>query len=1040
MPQSVQSFWVRVTRPQDLLEIIFEFRNVGLDMPKGNKPGRIASVGGSRLVVYFTSQHVAEQAIFETLGGFQPTEDEKKANPEYKKKYSPDPKAPINPGEIGAIFSGPSRLVFDIPRGEEIPYTLSGLLEALKRLPLVVSPLMTYQPPGCNPLYLFNPTLRPREPRIIKPGDDITAIEIPYRLIMSPDDTASWEHASGLVTVDGRTELWHTKLRPADDGQLPDMRAIWTPDFQAGKHVAHENKPFRMSLDAHDRNELVHLTSNWYLTQGNYGYHPEPVDTDQLMLSTLGGWLKVYGAWPVRKKIRFPAGDQGQEKGIMTVEEWRHEATMSRDQYVRVVYAGYLYPFGHEASLVKITERKFYYREDPPGYVAYLFQRMFIIVRQRVRRYTHRESPFRRIVVKTRRTPNLDPPADSQIFEPKPGSVWPKGSGQEAFWPMVTEPGGPVPFPFKMSAEDWEGRTLEFTSPAVFVTIDTDDSQAKRNLVYDAYNFTDLKTVDRRRRPFDGQMVAYAPPSKPKNGDTSLSTRTLTFGALKQESAMPHFLPGMTAAEVEVPAVARLLGNSKPVEITFEETYTTASKAKPELSTIGNKGEVFARLRGAPADLKFQVDKGGGLAAPDIKISGLSRSLGPVDITEYNWASSGETEVKRSLINGAFHAGMIFPDVKLLGGIPLKSIISNRVNFGHASQVDGQIPGLNSVVVSENGVDIARTTYRYELGLSGLQQTDLFVPEEKTRFSIVSEVDTPLNGDPGTFDLKGELTNFSVILVPEEKKRFVEIMFERLSFNAVKDKKPDVSVDLKGVKFLGPLEFINTLSDVIPLDGFSDPPNLAVTPSGVELGYSLGLPAVGVGIFSLQNVSLSAGAFLPLITDKELNFRFAFCERHQPFLLTVSLFGGGGFFGLDLGIGTVKMIEAALEFGAAAAVNLGVAAGTLSFMGGVYYQKAGDSFELTGYLRATGALSVLGLITVTVEFYLGLSYSSKSNPEHKGAVWGRAELTVKIEIAFFSKSVGIPMEREFAGADPVFYELVTPSDWQLYCEAFADYQ
>ena len=27
-----------------------------------------------------------------------------------------------------------------------------------------------------------------------------------------------------------------------------------------------------------------------------------------------------------------------------------------------------------------------------------------------------------------------------------------------------------------------------------------------------------------------------------------------------------------------------------------------------------------------------------------------------------------------------------------------------------------------------------------------------------------------------------------------------------------------------------------------------------------------------------------------------LNFRFAFCERHQPFTLTVSLFGGGGFF------------------------------------------------------------------------------------------------------------------------------------------------
>ena len=60
----------------------------------------------------------------------------------------------------------------------------------------------------------------------------------------------------------------------------------------------------------------------------------------------------------------------------------------------------------------------------------------------------------------------------------------------------------------------------------------------------------------------------------------------------------------------------------------------------------------------------------------------------------------------------------------------------------------------------------------------------------------------------------------------------------------------DVSVDFNGVEFLGPLAFINTLSDVIPLDGFSDPPNLSITPSGIEVGYSLGLPVVGVGLFS----------------------------------------------------------------------------------------------------------------------------------------------------------------------------------------------
>ena len=34
-------------------------------------------------------------------------------------------------------------------------------------------------------------------------------------------------------------------------------------------------------------------------------------------------------------------------------------ATLGRDHYVRVMYAGYLWPFGHAASLIKVTERKF---------------------------------------------------------------------------------------------------------------------------------------------------------------------------------------------------------------------------------------------------------------------------------------------------------------------------------------------------------------------------------------------------------------------------------------------------------------------------------------------------------------------------------------------------------------------------------------------------------------------------------------------------------------------------------------------------------
>ena len=65
-------------------------------------------------------------------------------------------------------------------------------------------------------------------------------------------------------------------------------------------------------------------------------------------------------------------------------------ATLGRDHYVKVVYAGYLLPFGHHASFIKVSERKFE-PSDPSQpttkRVAALRQRFFIVVREHVKTY-----------------------------------------------------------------------------------------------------------------------------------------------------------------------------------------------------------------------------------------------------------------------------------------------------------------------------------------------------------------------------------------------------------------------------------------------------------------------------------------------------------------------------------------------------------------------------------------------------------------------------------------------------------------------------
>jgi hypothetical protein len=1004
-----QNFVVKVVRPQDLLELIFEFVQVDFVQPAGGQPGIVKGLQQSFLAVYFHPQHMAEEAVYENAGTFSLPPQQ---------SWDPQPAgspAPPPPGSMQARLSGPSRLVFTIPNGAVIPYTLEGLLEAMQALPPNLSPLVKWRPPGCLQAFFIYPWGAPKPPVIGFPSQRITAIEAPYRLILSPDEQGRWKHSNTPVTHLNRTELWHTRLTAASLNDDLQMRAIWSPDFNSSSLQPHSNLPFRMSLTGRDRNELVHLTSNYYLSSLKGSYTPEPVEADQFILSTLGAWFKVSGGWPVVDEIETPA------ENLLTVEQWIHHASMARDQYVRVVYAGFLFPFGHRASLVKITERKFFYQEDPPGYTAYLFQRMYVIVRQRELSYTHRDLPFRRVVIKSKVTPNLDDP--SQL----PSSVL----GQEAFWPRVTLASGEsVDFPFHLIGYDWQKQPVEFTTPLIFVSLDVDKNQIDQ--VINHYEVQTGETHARRLRPVKGQAVAYAPSLKP--GDTTLDTDQISFSALPKPGATqgPRFLPAMKYGSVDVPSITRMLGTPKLYEIAYEDTY----KATGGQTQIGNKGEVFVNLRKTEA-LNFQVDKGGGLAAPDIKITALSRSLGPVDSTEYEYDSPGNSPVKTSVLDGGFVVEKIFEDVKLLGGIPLGFILNNVADFGHAFTAGPNIPALKSVVEKVNGIDTLRTTYVWSTSGNGLRSYELFTPNGSV-FSIESIVETPLNGSPPAFRLEGKLTNFTVNLLPS--MQLVALHFRTLRFTAVKGEKPDVSVDLDKFEFKGILAFVNRLLEIIPLDGFSDPPDLAVSAEGVRLGYSLGIPTVGVGIFSMQNISLSAGVFLPLLTGKELNFHFAFCERQQPFILTVSLFGGGGFFGIDIGIAGVKMVEAAMEFGASAAINLGVASGAASIMGGFYFQKAGAGFELTGYFRASGSLSVLGIITVSLEFYLALTYSSKGvGGAHAGSMWGQASLTVKIEILFFSASVSVKMERKFAGSDPTFHQLVAPGDWAKYCAAFADY-
>jgi hypothetical protein len=183
----------------------------------------------------------------------------------------------------------------------------------------------------------------------------------------------------------------------------------------------------------------------------------------------------------------------------------------------------------------------------------------------------------------------------------------------------------------------------------------------------------------------------------------------------------------------------------------------------------------------------------------------------------------------------------------------------------------------------------------------------------------------------------------------------------------------------------------------------------------------------------------------------------AISTRDHPFTVGVGIFRGGGFVGLALTARGLDMIEFSFEFGAGLSINLGVASGTVEAAAGIYFKLSHveggtpdqQTIELTAFIRLRGALSVLGIIKVTLEFYLRLSYMS--NPDR---LVGEATLTVSIEVFLFSMSVSVTCRRELArggglaaltgtgdaggGETAIRFGDVFPRPaWAAYCASFA---
>ncbi|QNA77370.1 hypothetical protein C8250_041125 [Streptomyces sp. So13.3] len=547
----------------------------------------------------------------------------------------------------------------------------------------------------------------------------------------------------------------------------------------------------------------------------------------------------------------------------------------------------------------------------------------------------------------------------------------------------------PVQFPVRGRGPAGD---VAFDLPLIFVadfTLDpTPDLPGFRSLT-DADVAEQLRTAyDRATVPLPGVPIDLVRAHDPKPADVHEVHELTIVGTAFGESFHPQ-IERLTAA---LPALRTLLGDpDKLIPLTFNDNFLDVGAAEP-LPLLFEAGSSYG------ADF---AGRAGALVTPSFAADAISRLYGPV-------AQAGLLKDAA----GKLSAARVFGDTARILGLSLKDLAPSL----DAPPEITLIPPNSARMTWQNVVlkDLAP----FKAGpLTRLNLTVVRSPDHLTTSCVINDFTLQLG--------------------------LLDVGIGSMTYTQEDDRPPRLEVHGVTLDVAGPLNLLKELLAKVQLGPVV--PDIAVTPQQISVGYSLPIPEVTTVGFSLRNILFRLGVTVPL-DGAPLTVQLAFASRANPFALNVLLFGGGGYVDLAITDNKLTRFEAALEFGASASIGIGIAKAEVHVLGGIRYELVGGDAQLSGYLRFGGGVDILGLISVSLEVVITLSYQRATN-----ALIGRATLVVSIDLTFYSDSVTVDTgEYRISGDAPSHSPMVGPAPplgpadgaetglaaWQEYRRAF----
>ncbi|MEZ5100972.1 MAG: hypothetical protein R3C15_14470 [Thermoleophilia bacterium] len=984
-----------LARADDQVRLTFELLNLEL---RNGTLRAIDRSAPSAIRVVFGSQHTAEEA---TPGAVPP--------------------APTIPraGALGHRSAGPSRVVFRVQPPLEV--TLAELLD-WARWELQLDPRARLRAASGAP------------------GDDVTAIEAPQGLVLTPEASGRFIAGGAPVTTAGVTELWRARLGVVVGSEVLEPPAA-TPTVRA-IHDPAGSDTFLRAIDDAARADLVEAMSD----PGSTRYPENEASTvARLWLSLHGAFLDVEGAFD----------------GTGNVAAWVEKAATGRDVEVRVSLRGYLAPFGHEAAVVTVTERQFVV--DEAGFAtAALVQRDYLSITRPTLTFPRpfqplegRKLPFREVTILQS---GLVPVGKAQI-------VWDGGSrtiGVDRTW-IVTDASaagaGNLELEFEALDRRADAVPVTFTAPVAFVPSERaftlDQNSPVQNLI-DYY--ADSESNGLREIALGNQSLAWAEEAEAGGAKTVKVTDRIrltleptdpsTTRAQLLDARQPAFYPAVERAWVRDDGIDAVRGAATgALEVVLAQAWLDHGNGS------GNHANAYLQLA-RTLKLSFP-DAPRSLAQPDMNVTTFSQDLGAgVDLP-----SAGTQWDPASALDSA---------TTLLGNLALNTVIG-AINAGANPGNNEALPRYEVVVdrpsLTEPPTAIRnRFTWNPPLKTAKDGGTDIFLVTPAlgipapSRAEIFLEVVVPLDGGDATTEVDVRLRNFALQLPPVAP--VIALVFDEIRFHDGPTGGRDVDVDFARFAFTGSLGWLGPLIDFLTNIGKGASVVIDDQRQLADVTLALPIPDLQFGVLNISNLVLGVEVILPF-DGEPVTAGFTIGTRDDPVRVTVMGVGGSAWLIVEVGAGSVGFVR--LELGLAVtfelAINVIVASASISAsLGAALEIEANGGVTLTAYVECVGTIQALGIIGTSVEFLLALEYVIAQE-----LLRGSMTVTVEVEALFARKEVSFDVEQTVELGDGVpgtigaaapaavgsgeasldsgtslsFADRYSQSQWQTYCDAFA---